>query len=109
VVNGTVTLNPASAGTDASVAAKQTFGASPTVTVKSVIADELAGGVYGLTLPSEAPLLGAYSATLPIVLTAQAGLAGMYTVEASAAGYATQSPSVNISAADATQNFVLVP
>jgi len=108
-VDGKVTLNPASAGTDASVAAKQKFGASPTVTVKSVIADNLAAGAYEITLPSGAPQLGAYSATLPIVFTAQAGMAGLYTIEAAASGYATQSASVNISTTDKTQNFVLVP
>jgi len=108
VVDGAVTLNPVSAGTDASVAAKQMFGGGPTVTVKSVIANE-STGAYALTLPSGAPLLGAYLATLPIVLAAQGGLAGMYAIEASATGYATQSANVNISAADVTQNFVLVP
>ncbi len=107
-VDGTVTLDPVSAGTDASVAAKQTFGASPTVTVKSVIADELAGGAYELTLPSGAPQLGAYSATLPIVFTAQAGMDGQYTIEASASGYKTQSASVNIFNTDKTQDFVLL-
>ena len=109
VVDGAVTLSPVSAGTDARVAAKQTFGAGPTVTVKSVIADELAGGAYELTLPSGAPQFGAYSATLPIVFVAQGGLAGQYTIEASATGYLMQSSIVNISAADATRNFVLVP
>jgi len=90
------------------VAAKQTFGAGPTVTVKLVIADESAGGAYELVLPSGAPQLGSYSTTLPIVFAAQAGLAGLYSVEASAAGYVTQSANVNVSAADATQNFLLV-
>lgn len=105
VVDGKVTLNPASAGTDAGVAAKQTFGASPTVTVKSVIADESAGGEYKLTLPSGAPQLGTYSGTLPIVFTAQDGMAGQYAIEASASGYKTESASVTT---DKTQDFVLV-
>jgi hypothetical protein len=109
MISGSVTLNPASPDTVANVAAKQTFGAAPTVTVKSVAADELASGAYALTLPTGAPQLGQYSATLPIALVAQAGLAGQYTVEASAIGYQTQSFGNNISAADATQNFILVP
>jgi hypothetical protein len=89
------------------VAAKQTFGTGPTVTVKSVIADELAGGAYKLILPIGAPGLGAYSATLPIVFAPQAA-AGVYTVAASASGYTTQSFSnVNITAGDETRNFVL--
>lgn len=106
-VSGTATLNPASPGTDVSVAAKQTFGASPTVTVRLVIADESAGGAYALVLPSGAPQLAAHGA-LPIVFIPQPGLAGLYAVQASATGYVTQSANVNISAADATQNFVLV-
>jgi len=43
------------------------------------------------------------------VLAVQTALAGKYTVEASATGYQTQSASKDISAADATQNFTLVP
>jgi len=106
-VDGTATLDPASTGTDVSVAARQTFGASPTLTVKSTTADETAGGAYALVLPSGTPQLAAHGA-LPIVFTPQPGLAGLYAVQASATGYATQSANVNISAADATQNFVLV-
>ena len=81
--------------------------ASPTLTVKSTTADETAGGAYALVLPSGTPQLAAHGA-LPIVFTPQPGLAGLYAVQASATGYATQSANVNISAADATQNFVLV-
>lgn len=106
LVDGTATLNPASADTDVTVAAKQTLGVT-TVTVKSVIADELAGGAYALNLPFEAPQLGAYGA-LPIAFAPQAGSAGLYAVAASATGYATQSANVNISMLPATQNFVLV-
>jgi hypothetical protein len=109
MISGSLTLNPTSPATVAYVAAKQTFGTTPTVTVKSVAADELASGAYTLTLPTGAPLLGQYSATLPIALVAQAGVAGQYTVEASASGYQTQSVSKNIVAADATQDFILVP
>ena len=69
--------------------------------------DATAGGAYALVLPSGTPQLAAHGA-LPIVFTPQPGLAGLYAVQASATGYATQSANVNISAADATQNFVLV-
>lgn len=110
-VSGTALLNPASATEATYVAAKQTFGAAPIVTVKFVAADDSTTtlGAYALTLPVGAPLLGQYSATLPIALAAQAGVAGKYTVEASATGYQTQSVSKDISAADVTQNFTLVP
>jgi len=109
MISGSVTLNPASPDTVVHVAAKQTFGTTPTVTVKSVAADELASGAYSLILPIGEPQLGQYSATLPIALVTQAGMAGQYAVEASASGYQTQAVSKNIFAADATQDFILVP
>jgi len=91
------------------VTAKQTFGTAPIVTVKEVAADDSAPGAYTLILPAGAPMLGQYATTLPIALVAQAGVAGKYSVEASASGYQTQSVSKDISAANATQNFTLVP
>jgi hypothetical protein len=110
-VSGTAALNPASTSAVAYVTAQQKFGAAPVVTVKFVAADDttVPVGAYELTLPSEAPLLGSYSTTLPIALAAQAGAAGLYTLEASAEGYTTQSADKNIAAADATQDFILVP
>jgi hypothetical protein len=109
-VSGTAVLNPVSTTEAAYVAAKQTFGTSPTVTVKSVAADELNGGAYSLSLPIGEPLLGQFgTGVLPIALPMQVGLAGKYSVAASATGYSTQSVSKDISAADATQAFVLVP
>ena len=109
LVSGTATLNPASPDTATSVAAKQALSGGLIVTVKSVVADDMASGAYTLILPTDAPQLGAYSATLPVILAAEPGAAGLYTIEASASGYATQSAGVNISAADAVQSFVLVP
>jgi hypothetical protein len=112
-LNGVVTLNPASSIDEAAfVAAKQTFGSSPTVTVKSQAVDVSSGstGAYSLTLPIDAPLLGQYgTGSLPITFTAQTTAAGKYNVEASFTGYVTQSANIDISAADATQNFTLVP
>jgi hypothetical protein len=107
-ISGTATLNPASSTEVAYVAAKQTFGTAPVVTVKFVAADDLTGA-YSLTLPTGEPQRGLYSTTLPITLVTQVGMAGKYTAEASATGYQTQSFSKDISVADATQNFVLVP
>jgi len=109
IVSGTAILNPASSTEVAYVAAKQSFGTAPIVTVKFVAADDTAPGAYTLTLPIVAPLLGQYSATLPITFVAQPGVAGIYSIEASATGYQTQSASKDISAADATQSFTLVP
>ena len=111
-ISGTDTLNPTSTTAVAYAAAMQTFGTAPVVTVNSVAADDTSTppGAYALTLPVAAPLLGQYSATLPIALTAQTAVAGKYTVRASADGYTTQTSAVkDISTADATLDFVLVP
>lgn len=108
IVSGTATLNPASSTEAAYVAAKQTFGTTPVITVNSVAADDLTGA-YTMTLPTGEPQRGLYSATLPITLVTQVGMAGKYAVEASATGYQSQSFSKDISVADSTQNFVLVP
>jgi Domain of unknown function (DUF4382) len=106
IVSGTETLSPTSPTKVAYVAAKQTV--PPIVTVKSQAAD-LLSSAYSLTLPIGAPQLGQYSATLPIALTAQSGVVGLYTVEASATNYVTQSRAEDISTTDATaQDFTLV-
>ena len=99
-ISGTVTLNPTSSiDVAAYVAAKQTFGSSPTVTVKSQAVDVSAGssGAYSLTLPIDAPLLGQYgTGSLPITFIAQTAAAGQYKVEASFTGYVTQSVNKDI-------------
>jgi len=108
-VSGTAVLSPTSATEAAYVAGMQTFGAAQVETVKFVAADDTTGA-YALTLPVGAPMLGQYSATLPIALAAQTSVAGKYTIEGSANGYTTQTSAVtDISTADATQNFTLVP
>jgi hypothetical protein len=101
------------------VAAKQALNAGPTVTVKSapamVLDTALPVGDYGysLTLPIGAPSLGPYATPLPIVFTRQpSAVAGQYTVQVSADGYATKSSlaPVDISGGDKTsQDFTLTP
>jgi Domain of unknown function (DUF4382) len=118
-ISGTVTLNPATDDETVLVAAKQALNGGPTVTVKSapatVLDTALPIGDYGynLTLPIGAPSLGPYVTPLPIVFTTQpAAVAGHYTIQASATGYATKSSPapVDISGGDATsQDFALVP
>lgn len=111
-VAGKAVLNPTNSTEVAYVAAKQTFGAAPIVTVKFVAADDASSppGAYTLTLPVGAPMFGQYSVTLPIVLVGQAGMAGKYAAEASATGYQTQSVgNIDITAGNAAQNFTLVP
>lgn len=109
-VSGNATLSPASADEVAYVTAKQTLGTALTVAVKFTAADDAMSGAYTLSLPVASPILGHYdSGALPIALVAQAGIAGRYAIEASAAGYQSQSASKDISLVDATQNFILMP
>jgi hypothetical protein len=126
-ISGTVTLNPIPSSTDEPtvfVAAKQTLAGGLMVTVKSQVAvsvvdpqnNPTGNYLYTLTLPTEAPSLGPYG-SLPIVFTKQlapplpSSVAGKYTVQASAAGYATQAtPSpVDISGGNVTEDFTLTP
>lgn len=110
IVSGTETLSPPSPTEVPYMAAKQTFGTTPIVTVMTLAADNSASGNYLLTLPVDAPLLGQYATgALPIALVAQVAVAGKYTIEASATGYLNQSSSLDLSSADLTQNFVLKP
>jgi hypothetical protein len=109
IVSGTATLNPASPTEVAYVAAKQAIGTAPIATVKFVAADDLASGAYSLILPVGAPIFGQYATPLPIALAAQSGMAGSYTIEASATGYQTQSVIQSIFATDAMLNFQLAP
>jgi Domain of unknown function (DUF4382) len=105
-LSGTVTLNPADSTVTAFLATKQTVTSGLTVTVKTQPVD----GAYTMSLPAGAPLLGQYgTGALPISFSAQAASAGKYTAEASATGYLTQSFNVDVSAADATQDFILAP
>lgn len=110
-INGTITLNPANSGVVPFVAARQTLNAGPTVTV-AFRPVSLSDFSYTLTLPTAAPLLGQYATPLPIALsaTAQAGVAGKYTVSASADGYQTQSSSLlDLSTGDKPYSAILTP
>ncbi|MEX0958600.1 MAG: DUF4382 domain-containing protein [Burkholderiales bacterium] len=109
-ISGSAFLVPSGANDEiVFVTAKQVFGGGVTVTVKSRAADPLFGA-YLLTLPIGAPLFGQYgTGALPIAFAEQPALAGQYTVEASATGYQSQSFSHDISAADAIQDFTLIP
>ncbi len=114
-VSGSVALNPATDEVPVFIGAQQALVSGPTITVKTIVATPVATPQdgdfsYVLTLPVAAPALGPYSSTLPIIFTQQtSSVAGKYTVQASADGYATQSSPVDISAANQTQNFSLVP
>jgi len=106
VVSGTVTLNPVNADTSRFVTAKQTVS-GVTVTVKFTGAGT--SDAYSLTLPADDPFFGNYGTGAPISLTNVPAAAGQYVIEASAEGYATQAVAKDLSTADSTQNFTLVP
>lgn len=114
-VSGTVTLNPAVDDELVLLAARQSLTSGPTVTVKFAPATVSAGPPTGdysylLTLPIAPPTLGVYTPSLPITLTPQPpAVGGQYAVRASADGYTAQSADVDLSSANATQNFTLTP
>lgn len=105
-ISGAITLNPTTTTTVAEAIAKQTVSATTTVTVQ-VQSVDLLSNAYLLTLPNAAPLLGQYG-ILPITLTAQTAAASVYSIEASAPGYGTQSATTT-GAATETFNFTLLP
>ncbi|MFD2270644.1 hypothetical protein ACFS07_04565 [Undibacterium arcticum] len=112
-ISGIASLNPVSSTEVAYVTAKQSFATGPTVAIKYQGAD-VTTGAYTLSLPTVAPQLAPYSATLPLVFTTQTNTTpgtGKYKLEASANGYTTLSIlSVDISVANqATVNFALIP
>ncbi len=112
-ITGTVTLTPATDEEAVFVAAKQVLSNGPTVTVKTLLALPLPSVQpgdfsYTLALPTDAPALASYG-PLPIIPTAagQAGVADLYTVQTSAAGYTSQS--VTDVHTGTTQNFNVIP
>ena len=106
-ISGAVDLMPPDVNVFPFVSAKQRVGSVPSVTVGSQATD--AAGVYTLSLPVAAPLVGQYMAggTLPIPFDAEPATAGQYTVEAAAAGYQTKSSGQDISSTNASANFTL--
>lgn len=111
-IGGTVTMTPPNGTEVAYVAAKQTFAAGPTVTIKYQGAD-LSSGAYTIArLPLATPQYVAYSTTRPLAFAAAAGVTGgTYRVEASATGYASKGvDAVSIATQNQTAvNFALAP
>lgn len=111
-VSGKVTLNPATDDASVLLAARQSLTGGPTVTVKTDTGTVVVGVPpgdysYTMTLPTAPPTLGVFGG-LPITLTQQAAsVGGKYAVQASSTGYTSQSANVDISAANAAQNFTL--
>lgn len=110
-ISGTVTL-PSGSTEAGYVAARQSFATGPKVMVKYQGADVTNGTYTLLNMPTAAPQLGQYSATLPITFTARTDTmpgTGKYAVEASANGFTSKTVTpVDITTADQTGvNFTL--
>lgn len=105
-LGGTITVTPAGPA-DAIVRALQTVpvgAGSTTVEVGSTIANETSG-VYGLTLPTAAPLVTSYAVPLPPYVAAS-GVAGAYRVSATLNGVTKTAGPVALSAsAPASASF----
>jgi hypothetical protein len=113
-ISGTATTTPASSTEPVFVAAKQSFAAGPTVTIKYQGADLTTGAYTIANLPVAAPQYSVYSATLPLVFRqnlASTPAAGKYRLDASATGYTTKSIAlIDISVASQSNvNFALLP
>ncbi len=104
VHTATGTVTPVSA--EALIRASQTFSSGPIMEVRSTSAN-LSDGSYSLILPADAPSLGSYEGTIPVIFTSDTSIAGKYQIEASADGYASQTTSVDVSNAAVTINFNL--
>ena len=110
-IGGAVTMTQAGSE-PAFVAARQTFAAGPTVTIKYAGADLESGAYTIVKLPVSAPQFARFSATLPLVFSASsAAPAGEYRVEASASGYAARAvDGVDIGSSDQSKvDFTLAP
>lgn len=104
VASGTVTVNGSVADTMSSVRAQQALTGGPTIEVGYSAADALSGG-YSMTLPTAAPARIAYAAgatTFPFV--ADAPIAGLYRLEASAPTFAAKSANIALTT-NVTTNF----
>ncbi|MDH5207684.1 MAG: DUF4382 domain-containing protein [Burkholderiaceae bacterium] len=97
------TLGPAGAIDTGAVRALQAVGPVPKIEVATTNVDG-GDGTYLLTLPTASPLFAAYSATLPLSFASPASPPAdfSYTLEASAAGYVTQTKNIGAGTADAT-------
>ncbi|MES2959008.1 MAG: DUF4382 domain-containing protein [Pseudomonadota bacterium] len=108
VASGTVTAGGNAANTGASVRALQTLSAGPTIEVGYSAANAVTGA-YSMTLPVGAPARLAYAAgALTFTFASDAPMAGLYKLEASAPGFATQTANIALTM-DLVTNFALVP
>lgn len=86
----------------------QTVAGGPTVLIASKLAT-FNTGAYAMVLPSAPPMAGKYgTGNLPVVLVGDLTAAGKYNVEASAAGYKSQTVPIDVTLFNAVKDFTLV-
>jgi uncharacterized protein with GYD domain len=93
--------------TDASVSATQALTGGPTVVIASMPVDAVLG-TYSLRLPQAAPLKAAYSAS-GVTFTADAAVAGEYSLNATAPGRTAVQQAIDVSAGDLLADLVFAP
>jgi hypothetical protein len=101
-------VGPTAARDSAVVRALQAVGSVPAVEVARVTVNPITGG-YSVTLPTTAPRLAAYATTLPLSFAPQNASAAVYTIEASATGYAKATVTPPSLTGNITRDFTLVP
>jgi hypothetical protein len=102
-VSGTV--DPIAARDTAEVRAMQAVGV-PAIEVAFRNVNSLTGA-YTLSLPRDAPRLATYSATLPLIFTAQTATEGQYTLQARATNFAPKAEPADVRSTNLTVNFTL--
>jgi hypothetical protein len=108
-VSGVARIAGSATVPQATAALKQALAASaPAVTVEVAAQPvDASTGAYAFTVPAEAPLRAAYSASAPtITFNADAAAAGKYTLIGKAPERTTQTIPVDVSAGNVTQDIV---
>jgi hypothetical protein len=93
---------------EASVQAVQALTGGPTIEVANQPVDSTLG-TYRLHLPTAAPMKAAFAAGGTLTFTADAPVAGKYTIRAQSPGKTTQTKPADISVGNATTNFTFAP
>jgi hypothetical protein len=103
--SGTISVNGSTIATGGAVRATQTLSGGPIIEVGYSAADATTGA-YSMTLPAGAPAMLAYTAGATAFPFSSDGQdPGIYTLEASAPGFAIKTSGVTLTTTDVTTNF----
>lgn len=106
-VSGTVTTGSSVPVSGATVRAIQALTGGPTIQVASQTTGGTGG--YAMSLPLAAPIRAPYANGAGLTFAADAAVAGKYSFQAKAAGYATQTTGEIALIGDIVQDFSLTP